>query len=293
MKTKNDENIALRSKVKSIKGKLMTVLCLACVLLFTVTGIIVYYEVYTNSMRNQKSVLFETSQKISKEAELFFQKYITMAQQMALDKNIQNFLISIESRDEILTHENFEIVRNTLIDIQKEHEDVILSAYIGEAEPSYYVDDIDGISDIDFDLKTRLYYKTITDGVVYITEPYVDVSTGNLVITITAPVYVEGKIEGLTGIDIEIDSLSAVVGNSIIGENGYFSLLTGDNTIASHKNLDNVLKTIHSIELSQNLIDNAVNNSEDVIEYTYNDEKLIGNITPIGSTGWKIISSCR
>jgi methyl-accepting chemotaxis protein len=288
---KSKKSVQKNIRIKSIKGKLMMVLFIGCTLLLTITGVIISSTVNNRFTENEKTILQETSQSVSKEAKIFFEKYVTIAQQMAQDKNIQGFLTSVKKRDDILSNEKFSIVRNTLIDTQKTQKDVILSAYIAEANPSYYVDDLSGVSDTDFDLKTRVYYSTFTDGIICITEPYVDAATGGMVITITAPVYVNNKIEGLTGIDITIDALSKVVGDYKLGENGYFSLLTKDNIITSHKDTDNVLKSINEIGISQDLINSVNTSNEEVVEYAYNNSKYMGNSVAIGETGWKIISA--
>ncbi|NLJ57535.1 MAG: HAMP domain-containing protein [Tissierellia bacterium] len=287
----SNETTIKETRVRSLKGRLMSVLGVVCVVLFIITGVIIYSTVDKHFTDNHKSLLYESSQSISKEAELFFQKYVTIAQQMAQDKNIQNFLLSVEEREDILTNPGFDVVRSTLIDTQKFHQDVILSAYIGKDNPSYYVDDIDGISDESFDLRTRPYYKTITDGIVYLTEPYMDVSTGAMVITITAPVDLEGQVIGLTGIDITIDSLAKAVGDSKLGQDGYFSLLTANNTISYHIDPENILGTINDIELSENIVNNLINNRDEVIEYSYRNNDFMGNSTEIGDTGWKVLSS--
>jgi len=291
MKDKKSKFFSKKDKTKSIKGRLMLVLFIVCTLLLSTTGIIISTTVNSRFTENEKSILYETAQGVSKEAELFFERYVTIVQQMAQDKNIQNFLVSVKHRDDILSNENFSIVRNTLIDTQKTQKDVILSAYIAEANPSYYVDDLSGVSDTSFDLSTREYYITVTDGIVNITEPYVDVATGSMVITITAPVYVNGKIEGLTAIDITIDALSKVVGDYKLGDEGYFTLLTRDNIITAHKDSDNILKSINDIGVSQNLISLIADNSNEVTEYTYNNEKFMGNSVNVGNTEWKIISA--
>lgn len=291
MKNKKSKFFSKKDKTRSIKGRLMLVLFIVCTLLLSTTGVIISTTVNSRFTENEKNILYETAQGVSKEAELFFERYVTIVQQMAQDKNIQNFLVSVKHREDILSNENFSIVRNTLIDTQKTQKDVILSAYIAEANPSYYVDDLSGVSDTSFDLSTREYYITVTDGIVNITEPYVDVATGSMVITITAPVYVNGKIEGLTAIDITIDALSKVVGDYKLGDEGYFTLLTRDNIITAHKDSDNILKSINDIGVSQNLISLIADNNNEVTEYTYSNEKFMGNSVNVGNTEWKIISA--
>lgn len=280
-----------KTRVKSVKGKLMLVLFIGCTIMLSLTGLVISTTVNSRFIENEKNILHETSNSVSKEAELFFDKYVTIAQQMAQDKNIQNFLASVDSRDDILSNKRFDIVRETLIDTQKTQKDVILSAYIAEADPSYYVDDLSGLSDISFNLKNAEYYSTITDGVVCITEPYVDAATGQMVITVSAPVYVDGKIEGLTGIDITIDVLSKVVGDYKLGDDGYFSLITNENVIASHKDSNNILKSVNEVGISQNFISSIINGNDEVVEFTYGNEKYMGNSVVIGDTGWKILSA--
>jgi methyl-accepting chemotaxis protein len=288
-KNKNDKTQDF--KFKSIKSKLMLVLFVSCTILLSITGLIISITVNNSFTENERSILHETTHSVSNEAEIFFERYVTIAKQMAQDKNIQNFLVNIRTREDVDNYEGKDVVRKTLIDTQKSESDVILSAYIAEPRPSYYYDDLSGISDPSFDLTTRVYYASYTDGVICITEPYVDAATGGMVITITAPVYVNGKIEGLTGIDITIDALSKVVGDSKIGKNGFFALLTTENIVTSHKDSDNILKSINEIGVSTNLIESVVNGNDDVVEYTYNNEKYMGNSIPIGNTGWKIVSA--
>ncbi|MEL7605245.1 MAG: methyl-accepting chemotaxis protein [Sedimentibacter saalensis] len=288
---KGKNNATKRTAAKSIKTKLVIILFIGSTLLLTLTGIVLSTTLNSRLTENEKKILSETSQSVSKDAELFFERYITIAKQMAQDKNIQNFLLDAEPGDYIPGVDGYEVLRNTLIETQKSNSDVMLSAYIAEADPSYYVDDLSGVSDASFDLKTREYYKTITDDVTCITEPYVDAATGSMVITITAPVHEEGKIVGLTGIDITIDKLSQVVGEYKLGENGYFTLLTEGDVITSHKDADNILKLFKDIGVSENILKSTEDINDEVMKYSYNDNEYMGNTVLVGDTGWKVVSA--
>ncbi len=96
---------------------------------------------------------------------------------------------------------------------------------------------------------------------------------------------------GLSAVDIAIDKLTAMVSNHKLGETGYFSLLTKDNTIAAHKNEELILKNIDEIGLSNNLIQSINNNDNNVVEYTINNQNILGKSVQIGNTGWKVLSS--
>jgi methyl-accepting chemotaxis protein len=122
MKNKKSKFFSKKDKTRSIKGRLMLVLFIVCTLLLSTTGVIISTTVNSRFTENEKNILYETAQGVSKEAELFFERYVTIVQQMAQDKNIQNFLVSVKHREDILSNENFSIVRNTLIDTQKNSE---------------------------------------------------------------------------------------------------------------------------------------------------------------------------
>lgn len=277
--------------IRSIKGKLMIILFLVTAVLLSVTGIIIRNKVDEEYTSNKKSLLHETSLGISKESELFLNKYVTMVEQMAKDKNIQNYLYKTKELDGIEDLEGYDVVMDTLVDSQKLDKDIILSTWLAEDEPSESTNCFAGVSDSTYDITTRGYYKTITDGVVSITEPYMDYTTNKMAVAITAPVYYDGKIVGLTGIDISIDALVKVVSNYELGENGFFTLLTKDNTIVSHKDEDNVLKTIDKIGVDENILQKIKNNDDEITEYTYNGNSYVGNCEQIGDTNWKIVSA--
>lgn len=276
---------------KSVKGKLMLILFIVCTLLLSLTGVIIGTTVNKHFTENQKEILQETGQSVSNEAELFFERFITIVEQMAKDKNIQDFLAKANKGDDIKSLDGFDTVRNTMIDTREIERDIILSAWIAEDDPSYYIDDLSGLSDPSYDIKTADYYKTITDEIINITEPYVDEATGGMIMSVTAPVYANGKVVGLTGVDIKISTLEKVVGEYQLGQNGYFSLLTKDNVITSHRDSNNILKSVKEIGVSENLLQNIDNQNDEIIEYTYNGNKYMGNVVNIGSTGWKTISS--
>ncbi len=292
MKSKRKLNITnMLTGIKGIKGKLITFLLISCTFLLSITGIIIGTTINSRFTANEQNGLHETTHSISNKVELFFERYITIVEQMAKDKNIQNYLAKTKQGDDLMSVEGYDVLIATLLDSQTIEKDVILSTWLAEDDPSESINCFDGPSDSTYDITTRGYYKTITDGVISISEPYEDYTTGKMAIAITAPVYLNGKIVGLTGIDISIDALSKIVGEYKLGETGYFSLLTKDNTITSHNDADNILKSVNEVGLSDNLIEAIYNENDEVMMYTYNNEQYMGNTESIGDTGWKIISA--
>jgi methyl-accepting chemotaxis protein len=208
---------------------------------------------------------------------------------MAQDKNIQNFMINAQGRSKSLTEtEGFMIAAETTDATQKSDSEIILTAYIAQADYNLASPEIVAEG---YDVTSKEYYKAVTENKVWITEPYVDTISGGVVITISAPVNVDGSVIGLTAVDIAIDKLTTMVDEYELGDTGHFSLLTNNNTIVAHKDKDTLLKSIEEIELSDNIVQSIKNRDSNVMEYTYNNENYYGNCVKIGDTGWQVLSS--
>ena len=77
-----------------------------------------------------------------------------------------------------------------------------------------------------FDVTVREWYSAVTENEAILTKPYVDSATGNIVITVAAPVYGNlGKIIGVVGLDIALNQMNNILSKYQIGEEGFVMLL--------------------------------------------------------------------
>lgn len=276
-------------KAMSISLKITLTLFIVCFIALLATGIFIGTTINNRFVENERAILNETSQSVSNKAEVFFERYIAIVEQMAQDKNLQNFLVNAKGRSTLTETEGFMIAAKTVEDTQKMDSEVIVSAYI--AEDDYYLVSPSVQSKPGYDVSSKEYYKAVSENRVCITDPYLDAIAGGIVITISAPITVNGKIEGLAAVDIAIENMTNMVGEYELGDSGYFTLLTKNNIIAAHKDEDSLLKPISEIEISDNIIQSINQNDNKVIEYSYKGNELLGSSIQIGDTGWQILSS--
>ncbi|MPM12734.1 hypothetical protein SDC9_59088 [bioreactor metagenome] len=286
---RNSNKVKVTLGKTSIASKITLTLFVLCFLALLATGVVIGMTVNDYFTNSEKDILNETTKSVSNEANAFFERYIAIVEQMAQDKNLQNFMLNAEGRDTLLETEGFMIAGQTVDETQKANPDVILSAYVAEGD--FYLVSPTVYSKEEYDVSSKDYYKAVTEKKVNITDPYLDAITGGIVITISAPVTVNNEVIGLTAVDIAIDKLTAMVGNYKLGETGNFTLLTENNIIAGHKDEDSLLKSIKDIDISENMIQSVNSRTGEVTEFTYNGETYIGNSVEIGNTGWQILSS--
>jgi methyl-accepting chemotaxis protein len=88
-----------------------------------------------------------------------------------------------------------------------------------------------------YDARKRPWYmKAITLNKSAVSEPYTDVVTGKLIISVVTPLVIDGKIAGVVGSDIFLDTVVETILNLKIHESGFAYLLDKDNKILIHKN---------------------------------------------------------
>ena len=88
----------------------------------------------------------------------------------------------------------------------------------------------------DYDSRARPWFKKAVelDGA-GVSEPYIDFSTKKLVISVSAPIKKDGKIIGVIGSDIQLDTVVNTVLNVNLGEEGFAYLIDNQGKTLIHK----------------------------------------------------------
>lgn len=137
-----------------------------------------------------------------------------------------------------------------------------------------------------YDPRQRDWYKnTMAKGSFYITEPYVDVATKDLVVTIATPFNTNGY-SGVIGADMNIASLVKDIVN--LDETGVYAFLTNSNgKIVAHKDTSLTLKPISRISenLNTSLIQNLAQ-SEEITELDLAGNEAFVSARRVPNTDW-------
>ena len=97
---KSKETVNKVKKVKkiiTIRTKLISAIAACCVVLLAINGAMIIKSVKKNSDNTMSQLLFAESDKVSTEANAYFDKYITLAQVVATDPTIQRYLTSTQN----------------------------------------------------------------------------------------------------------------------------------------------------------------------------------------------------
>jgi len=100
----------------------------------------------------------------------------------------------------------------------------------------------------DFDPRTREYYKAAYESrKIHWSQPYIDIATKGLVIT--SAMYIQFKdIDGVIGVDINLNEIPVILSASQIGETGFSLLVSEENRIIADSSLEMIDKPLEVID---------------------------------------------
>ncbi|GAA0384676.1 methyl-accepting chemotaxis protein PctA [Pseudomonas veronii subsp. inensis] len=121
------------------------------------------------------------------------------------------------------------------------------STYLGSADGSFAMRPKDELP-AGYDPRTRPWYKdAMASGGTTLTDPYLDASTHQLMVTIATPVNPGNQSRGVVGGDLTLDNLAKMVSSLELGGIGYAFLVSADGTILAHPDKDLVMKSLSDI----------------------------------------------
>ncbi|MBN2797393.1 MAG: GGDEF domain-containing protein [Clostridia bacterium] len=144
----------------------------------------------------------------------------------------------------------------------------------------------------DYDPRTRTWYiEAYEAGETVVSKVYVDRETGEKLVTISSPFYLDDEFVGIISANVFLKTISTYLTTQITERNSYSYLVDEDGTIVIHTNRpylegQNIYTDINNAELN-NYFD-QVKETKDIIrmEYFYEEENIIGIVQKVDGRNW-------
>ncbi|MCC5910972.1 MAG: cache domain-containing protein, partial [Clostridiaceae bacterium] len=161
-------------------------------------------------------------------------------------------------------------------------------------EDGFFISGDEWVPGEDYDWTARPWFiDAKNEGATIMTNPYVDATTGGLVITIAKPVVINGTFQGVVGTDISIDTVVDVVQNANLRDRFYASLIDNRGYLVAHPNSDFITEEkIYNINefLGAGVEEIVTTGSSDIktlIDYDGKNKLFIG--TKLAINGWHFL----
>ncbi|KLU60742.1 methyl-accepting chemotaxis protein McpA [Peptococcaceae bacterium CEB3] len=262
----------------SVKGKITTLVLMLALVPTLVLGVTSYFNAYRVL---ESQLRLAASQSVAKAGTLT-QTLMGEAEHSADRLSMDEDVITAPSQPKaVKAMAAFKIYRESHPDVQ--------NVYYGTAGKQMFVYPRSPLPP-NFDPTSRPWYKLAVEakGIAW-TEPYIDTGTKKLVVSVAKPVLdpKTGKVLGVVGIDISLDTLSKMLGNIKIGNHGYVIMVDKEGKVMVHPDSSLIGKTVPIAALRQALT-GAQSGS---VNYAYQGQNRFGVFETLPDIGWKIIGA--
>lgn len=262
------------------------------VIVFVIVAAVVTFMVGNISLSAQKNDLEMQSKAAAYQLEIFFEEYTTVAEQMALNTDVQTLLEETGPGANITESERYATVFNTMKKTAAADSDNIQAVWVGDIDANVLTQSDGYTSGSDFEITERAWYKAVEEEKTILTDAYVDASTGNVILSAATPVYDQSgqNIIGVAGVDVALDHIDELLSAYKIGNNGFVILVTSEGNVIYHPNTDNQQKSLSELNVDKTLIQTVEGGKDTSVHYSADGKSKYGYVGRIGSTDYLTIS---
>lgn len=262
------------------------------VIVFVIVAAVVTFMVGNISLSAQKNDLEMQSKAAAYQLELFFEEYMTVVEQMALNTDVQTLLEETGPGANIIESERYATVFNSMKKTAAADSDNIQAVWVGDIDANVLTQSDGYTSGSDFEVTERAWYKAVEEEKTILTDAYVDASTGNVILSAATPVYDQSgqNIIGVAGVDVALDHINEVLSEYKIGNNGFVIMATSEGNVIYHPNTDNQQKSLSELNADKTLIQAVEGGKDTSVHYSTDGKSKYGYVGRIGSTDYLTIS---
>jgi methyl-accepting chemotaxis protein len=274
----------------SISTKVSFVLFIAIIIVFSITGFLIYSYTKSIFIQNVEENLSTKSEAIADQVNSMFAEKGTIVRQISTNQEIIKYLNSAKSRNEATTNSYYDGVSKTLDEIVKTDSSIAM-AWVASNKSNFLIGSDHVLSDQSFDIKSRPWYEAVLEeDDVYFTEPYMDEVFGKVILSAMKPLKEGNRTVGIIAIDIFLDELPELMQSYKLGESGYSFLISNDGTILYHPNTELILEQkLPSLSGEIGNIGKKMVAGEKGLELAHvNDGQEYIGYSPVSTTEWSV-----
>ena len=278
---------------KSISSEIIKKVLISVLVIFLTVVAVVVVMVSNISQTAKETELTLESKATSYQVERFFETYMATVEQFALNTSIQRVFGEVKAGEILGEYATYKALMNQMKNVVSSDPENIMAVWMADIDSSSVMTSDGYVSDGTFEMKSREWYNAATKKRTILTTPYEDEVTGNIVITVSTPVYNNEKtqVNGLVGIDIMLTQVNEMLCDHTIGKAGFVTLLSGDGTFVYHPNKDVQLKNVNNIDISSEVASALKSGTEQFMKYKAFGDTKYGYLMRIGDNDLYILSN--
>ncbi len=278
-------------KKKKIQTEIMQQIGIPVILIFLLVGVIVSFAIGTIVIESNQIEIGLTAKTSSLEIASFFEPYTEMVENMAVNPQMQQLLEQTTKGETLLEQDLYPTVFNYMEQLAKLESENVLATWIADIDANVAILSDSYNSGAEFEVSKREWYQCVQEKRTMLTEPYMDISTGGMVVSAATPVYnTNGIVVGVAGIDISLNEVSKLMKNYTIGEAGFSVLLSNAGVIVYAPTEQIIMQNMKNLNVNKEAVTALEKKQETFMKIEFGGQKEFGQFTKVADTGYMVLS---
>jgi len=228
---------------------------------------------------------------VSKDIENIFENATLATEHLSLQQHVRTYLKEVEERSDIKSHTSYDQVINTLVKVK------LMNSYhyytwIGNEKANFYIDHNGFFTDDTYSVVDRPWFDKAMDAEnISISDPYVEVSSFNTVISFIKILYDDDVAYGFVAVDIVLEDIPSIIERMKISDEDQIYLVTQTGEIIStSSNIVSQNKNIFSYDWFDENRDHIMSADGKYKVVNKEDSNFLMSSHVLDTTGWIIIT---
>lgn len=221
----------------------------------------------------------------------FFERYYGITECLAATQIVQDTVME-DTQGDITTGALYNSLLKTLSLIQGDNQEDMAYLWICKFKTGELLqNDARVYGPADLDYSTREWYTLVMEKQgSAATGAYVSANNDGQLVTVASPVFVNGQIQGIVGLDLKLDTLDDMLADVKVGNTGYITLYDSNGQILFHPDSSLVGINATDANYSSNMLSAIVNKeNHGAMPYTRSGTPYYGSTTSIDSVGYTML----
>ena len=283
--THGEEAVKQREKSIStrITGSLLIVLIPSLVILIIISCIVAANNI---SDLNDELLDVQTDYAVSI-VDDFFKSKTAAVSMFEKSDDLQSYFRAVNTAEDIDKYKEKDIVLKELSGaLERMRDENVLQVWVADDKTDCYL--LSNGEAVAANLADVVWRQSVLDEKKpVVSEPYLDPATGESIISVVSPVFSEDnlKIEGFVGFDVYVSSLSQLLSEIKVGENGYLEVLSGSADYIYSDDPAAMGKNVEELNISDDYKENVKSNYNGIFNFEYSDTAYTSMFRNCGMAG--------
>ena len=223
----------------------------------------------------------------------FFQPYLGMVENMAMNPQAQQVLTDTTEGKNIKRQKDYATTEKYLYNLAKGEDNPVDAAWLVDLDSSSLMMSSGYTSNGEFDATQYEWYACVETGDTVYSEPYVSFTSEVPVISLACPVYSDDDqpvLLGIAGVDVKLDKVAEVMGHHTIGKSGFSILISGTGAVAYAPTEAIILSNMSNLDVNPEAVEAIQTQTAQSMKIKFGSSSEYGHFANVGTSGYMVLS---